>query len=48
MNGKEYFWCTGDHYSGSEKHNRMYADHKSADCNMWHKIIDDHCVACTS
>jgi hypothetical protein len=31
INGKEYFWCTGDHYSGDEKHNGMYADHKSCD-----------------
>ena len=26
----------------------MYADHKSADCNMWRKTIDDCCVTCTS
>jgi hypothetical protein len=41
VNGKDYFWCTGDHYSAGEKHNGMYADHKSADHNMWHKTIDD-------
>ena len=29
VKGKEYFWCTGDHYSGGEKHNGMYADHKT-------------------
>jgi hypothetical protein len=35
VNGKDYFWCTGDHYSGGAKYNRMYADYKSADHNMW-------------
>jgi hypothetical protein len=28
VNGKDYFWCTGNHWSGGEKHNGMYADHK--------------------
>jgi hypothetical protein len=41
VNGKEYFWCTGDHYSGGKKHNGMYADHKSCDHNSWHKTIND-------
>jgi hypothetical protein len=41
VNGKEYFWCTGDHYSGGEKHNGMYADHKSCDHDSWRKAIDD-------
>jgi hypothetical protein len=27
-NGKDYFWCTGDHWSGGTKHNGMYANHK--------------------
>ncbi len=48
MNGKDYFWCTGDHYSSGKKYNGMYADHKSADHGMWHKTIDDHCVTRTS
>jgi hypothetical protein len=26
----------------------MYADHKSADHDVWHKTFDDHCVTCTS
>ncbi len=30
VNGKDYHWCTGDHYSGGEKHNKIYADHKSS------------------
>ncbi len=47
VNGKDYFWCTGDHYSGGEKHNGMYADHKSADHDIWRKTIDDCCVICT-
>jgi hypothetical protein len=34
-NGKEYYWCTGDHYSGSVKHNGMYADHKTCNHNEW-------------
>jgi len=41
VNGKEYFWCTGDHYSGGEKHNGMYADHKSCNHDSWHKTIDE-------
>jgi hypothetical protein len=41
VNGKEYFWCTGDHYSGGKKHNGMYADHKSCDHNSWRKTIDN-------
>jgi hypothetical protein len=41
VNGKEYFWCTGNHYSGGEKHNGMYADHKSCDHNSWRKTIDE-------
>jgi hypothetical protein len=41
VKGKEYFWCTGDHYSGGEKHNGMYADHKSCDHDSWRKRIDD-------
>jgi hypothetical protein len=41
VNGKEYFWCTGDHYSGGEKHNGMYADHISCDHDSWRKAIDE-------
>jgi hypothetical protein len=48
VNGKDYFWCTGNHYSGGEKYHGMYADHKSAHHNMWRKTIDDHRVTCTS
>ncbi len=29
INGREYHWCTGNHYSGGEKHNKIYDDHKS-------------------
>jgi hypothetical protein len=25
MHGKDYFWCTGDHWSGGTKHNEMFA-----------------------
>ncbi len=38
VNGKDYHWCTGDHYSGGEKHNGTYADHKSS---KWRKNMDD-------
>jgi hypothetical protein len=31
MHGKDYFWCTDDHWSGGIKHNGMYADHKTCD-----------------
>ncbi len=48
VNGKDCFWCTGDHYSGGEKYNGMYADHKSADHDMCRKTIDDHRATCTS
>jgi hypothetical protein len=41
VNGKDYFWCTGNNYSDGEKYNEMYADHKSADHNIWRKTIDD-------
>jgi hypothetical protein len=36
MNGKYYFWCTGNHWSGGTiKHNGMYADHKTCDHYAW-------------
>ncbi len=41
MNGKDYHWCTKDHYSGSQKYNGMYADHKQLDHDSWRKSIDD-------
>ena len=41
VKGKNYFWCTGDHWSGGEKHNGMYADHKTCDHDSWHKTVDD-------
>ncbi len=40
-NGKEYYWCTGDHYSGSVKHNGMYADHKTCNHNEWRSKMDE-------
>ncbi len=48
MSDKDYFWCTGDHYSGGEKYNGMYADHKTSDHDKWCKTIADCCVTCTS
>jgi len=41
VKGKNYFWCTGDHWSGGEKHNGMYADHKTCDHDSWRKTVDD-------
>jgi hypothetical protein len=41
VNGKNYSWCTGDQWSGGEKHNGMYADHKTCDHDSWHKTVDD-------
>ncbi len=44
-NGKEYFWCTGDNYSSSVKHNDMYADHKTCNCNEWRSKMDERCTS---
>ncbi len=44
-NRKEYYWCTGDHYSGGVKHNRMYDDHKTCNHNAWRSKIDEHCTS---
>jgi hypothetical protein len=46
VNSKDYYWCTGNHYSGGKKHNGMYADHKSCDHDSWHKTIGDCCATC--
>jgi hypothetical protein len=43
MHGKDYFWCTGNHWSGSMKHNGMYADHKTCNCDSWRSRMDEHC-----
>jgi hypothetical protein len=40
-NGKEYYLCTGDHYSGGVKHNRMYADHKTCNHSEWRSKMDE-------
>ncbi len=41
-NVKEFYWCTGDHYSGGVKHNGMYADHKTCNHNAWRSKMDEH------
>jgi hypothetical protein len=41
VNSREFHWCTGNHYSGVEKHNGMYANHKSSDHDKWCKDMDD-------
>ncbi len=42
MYGKDYFWCTGDNWSGGTKHNGMYADHKTCDHQSWRSCMDEH------
>jgi hypothetical protein len=44
VNGREYYWCTHDHYSGGTKYNGIYADHKPSDHDAWHKKLDDACA----
>ncbi len=39
MHGIDYFWCTGNNWSGGTKHNGMYADHKSCDHNCWRSCM---------
>jgi hypothetical protein len=46
VKGKDFFWCTGNHYSGGKKHNGMYVDHKSCDHDSWHKAIHDKRTTC--
>ena len=48
MNGNDYHWCTKDHYSGSQKYNGMYANHKQEDHDSWRKSIDDKHATCNS
>ena len=43
MHGKDYFWCTGNHWSGGIKHNGMYADHKTCDHDSWRSRMDERC-----
>jgi hypothetical protein len=41
VQGKDYFWCTGDHWSGGVKHNGMYTDHKNCDHGAWRSRMDE-------
>ena len=41
VQGKDYFWCTGDHWSGGVKHNGMYTDHKTCDHGAWRSRMDE-------
>jgi hypothetical protein len=41
VNGRDFHWCTSNHYNGGVKHNGMYANHKSSDHNAWRKIFDN-------
>ena len=40
MNGKIYFWCTGDHWSNGVKYNGMYCMHDTSGHDAWHKEHD--------
>jgi hypothetical protein len=40
-NGKEYYWCTGDYFSGGVKHNGMHADYKTCNHNAWRSKMDE-------
>jgi hypothetical protein len=44
-NGKEYYWCTGDHCSGSAKPNGMYADDKTCNHNELRSKMDKCCTS---
>ncbi len=41
MHGNNYFWCTGEHWSGGTKHNGMYTDHKTYDHASWRSCMDE-------
>ena len=41
VQGRDYFWCTDDHWSGGVKHNGMYADHKTCDHGAWRSRMDE-------
>ncbi len=43
MHGKDYFWCTGNHWSSGTKHNGMHADHKSCDHDSWRSCMEERC-----
>jgi hypothetical protein len=38
MHRKDYLWCTGNHWSGETKHNRMYTNH-----NSWRSLMAKCC-----
>ncbi len=41
VNGRDFHWCTNNHYSGGVKYNEMYANHKSSDHNAWCRSFDE-------
>ena len=41
MHGKDYFWCTGDHWSSGTKHNEMNTDHKTCNHESWRSHMDE-------
>ena len=41
VDGKTWYWCKSDHYSGGKVHNGMYATHKTCDHDKWRKEQDE-------
>jgi len=41
VQGRDYIWCTDDHWSGGVKHNGMYADHKTCNHGAWRSRMDE-------
>jgi len=41
VQGRDYFWCTDDHWSGGVKHNGMYATHKTCNHRAWRSRMDE-------
>ncbi len=42
---REYYWCTGDCYSGGVKHNGVYAVHKTCNHNAWRSKMEELCTS---
>ena len=41
IDGRKYYWCTKDHYSGGKCINGMYATHEPGKHDEWRKELDD-------
>ena len=40
MNGRTWYWCLGDHYSGGKKYNGMYCLHDTTGHDTWRRDQD--------